>query len=94
MRALLVCIGASYSCYYLCMGKSLNTYSTWKSVNTLRYLYMQLQVDVVRLSVPPFSSCKIYDIVSGFAGVIVNTASIAAFDGQVGQAAYSGMPLY
>jgi NAD(P)-dependent dehydrogenase (short-subunit alcohol dehydrogenase family) len=30
-----------------------------------------------------------YDIVDGERGVIVNTASIAAFDGQVGQAAYA-----
>ncbi len=26
-------------------------------------------------------------------GVVINTASVAAFDGQIGQAAYSGMTL-
>jgi NAD(P)-dependent dehydrogenase (short-subunit alcohol dehydrogenase family) len=42
--------------------------------------------NVIRLAAERMAS---YDIVDGERGVIVNTASIAAFDGQIGQAAYA-----
>ena len=42
--------------------------------------------NVIRLAAERIASA---DEVSGERGVIVNTASVAAFDGQIGQAAYS-----
>jgi len=41
---------------------------------------------VIRLAAEQIAKAEVID---GERGVIVNTASIAAFDGQVGQAAYA-----
>lgn len=46
--------------------------------------------NVIRLAAERMS--KNTGAADGLRGVIVNTASIAAYDGQIGQAAYAGMP--
>lgn len=45
--------------------------------------------NVCRLAAARLAMAPPYDAASGERGVIINTASIAAFDGQVGQAAYA-----
>jgi NAD(P)-dependent dehydrogenase (short-subunit alcohol dehydrogenase family) len=45
--------------------------------------------NMIRLAAAEMSGLEPLDEVDGERGVIVNTASIAAFDGQVGQAAYA-----
>jgi 3-hydroxyacyl-CoA dehydrogenase/3-hydroxy-2-methylbutyryl-CoA dehydrogenase len=44
--------------------------------------------NVIRLAAERMSSTEPFDA-DGSRGVIINTASVAAFDGQIGQAAYS-----
>src|SRR5919199_89749 len=60
---------------------SLESFANVVEVNTIGTF------NVIRLAAQAMQKNKPYE--SGERGVIVNTASIAAFDGQVGQAAYS-----
>ncbi len=45
--------------------------------------------NVIRLAATEMSTSEVQPDTTGERGVIVNTASVAAFDGQIGQAAYS-----
>ena len=60
---------------------SLESFAKVVEVNTIGTF------NVIRLAAQAMQKNKPYE--SGVRGVIVNTASIAAFDGQIGQAAYS-----
>lgn len=50
---------------------------------------MTMTIDNAMVMVMSYYFYGQLDIIFYFAGVIVNTASVAAYDGQIGQAAYS-----
>ena len=45
--------------------------------------------NMLRLATAPMS--KLEPLATGERGVVISTASVAAYDGQIGQAAYSGL---
>lgn len=98
VTAALEVVGERYgtlNCVVNCAGIGIAKRTlTKKGPHPLDEFHKILQVNtvgsfnVIRLSADLMSQADPYTV-SGERGVIVNTASVAAFDGQIGQAAYS-----